>query len=81
MTTLTIELPDNLINEAKDAGLLDPNAIEAMLREGLRRRAIDGLFTAADKLAAAHFPPMTLDDIQQEVNAVRAERRQRAPSS
>lgn len=79
MTTLTIDLPDNLAKEAKDAGLLDPNVIETMLRENLRRRAIDGLFDAADKLAAANFPPMTMDEIQAEVNAVRAQRKQRAP--
>lgn len=81
MKTLTIALPDKLAEEAKDAGLLDPSAIEAMLRENLRRRAVDGLFAAADKLAAANFPPMTLDEIQQEVNAVRAQRRQRAPGA
>ncbi len=82
MTTLTIELPDNLVQEAKDAGLLDPEAIASMLREKLRRRAIDDLFSAADKLGAANFPPMTMDEIQQEVNAVRAQRRQqRAPGT
>ena len=79
MTTLTIDLPDILAKEANAAGLLAPEAIEAMLRENLRRRAIDGLFTAADKLAAANFPPMTLEEIQAEVNAVRAQRKQRAP--
>ncbi|MCG5496022.1 hypothetical protein [Ectothiorhodospira variabilis] len=71
MTTLTIDLPDSLAKEAKDAGLLDPHAIEAMLRENLRRQLIDDLFTAADKLAAAKFPSMTMEEIQQEVNEVR----------
>jgi len=78
MTTLTIDLPDNLVKEAKNAGLLAPDAIETMLRETLRRRAVNGLFTAADKLAAANFPPMTLEEIQEEVNAVRAQKKQRA---
>lgn len=81
MTTLTIDLPDNLAKEAKSAGLLAPNAIETMLRENLRRRAIDGLFNAADKLAAANFPPLTMEEIQEEVNAVRAQRKQRAPGA
>ncbi len=36
MTTLTIDLPDNLAEEAKQAGLLTPNAIETILRETLR---------------------------------------------
>jgi hypothetical protein len=73
MTTLTIDLPDNLAQEAKDAGLLNPDAIKTMLRENLRRRAVNGLFAAADKLAAANFPPMAMDEIQQEVNAVRVQ--------
>lgn len=81
MTTLTIDLPDQLAKEAKEAGLLAPDVIEAILRENLRRRAIDELFSSADKLAAADFPPMTMDEIQQEVNAVRAKRRQRAPGT
>lgn len=81
MTTLTIDLPDSLVKEAKNAGLLAPAAIETMLRETLRRRAINGLFTAADKLTAANFPPMTMEEIQEEVNAVRAQRKQRAPGT
>ena len=78
MTTLTIDLPDNLAKEAKQAGLLTPSAIESILRETLRRRAVNGLFTAADKLTAANFPSMTMEEIQDEVNAVRAQRNQRA---
>jgi hypothetical protein len=75
MTTLTIDLPDNLIKEAKSAGLLTPNAIETLLRETLRHRASNELFSAADKLADAKFPSMTLEEIQEEVNAVRAKRK------
>lgn len=78
MTTLTIDLPDNLAKEAKNAGLLAPDAIETMLRETLRRRAVDALFDATDKLVAANFPVMTMEEIQEEVNAVRAQRTQRA---
>jgi hypothetical protein len=78
MTILTIDLPDTLAEEAKQAGLLTPNAIEAILRETLRGRAVNGLFIAADKLAAANLPAMTMGEIQEEVNAVRAQRKQRA---
>ncbi len=81
MITLTIDLPDNLAEEAKQAGLLTPNAIENILRETLRRRAVNGLFSAADKLAAANLPSMTMDEIQEEVNAVRAQRKQHAPGT
>ena len=78
MTTLTIEFPDELAEESRTKGLLAPGAIEAMIRDALRRRAAGDLFETADKLAAAEFPPMTLGEIQEEVNAVRLERRQRA---
>ena len=78
MATLTIDLPDRLAEEAKDAGLLAPGAIEALLRESLRRSAVDGLFEAADRLAKSEFPTMTMREIQEEVDAVRSKRRQRA---
>lgn len=80
MTTveLTLNLPDSLANAAGDAGLLTPEAIERLLREAVRRKAVDELFEKMDELADANFPPMTMEEIQAEVNAVRAERRNRA---
>ena len=78
MATLTVDLPDTLVEEAEEAGLLASDALEAMLRENLRRRAIDGLFEAADMLAASDFRAMTMAEIQAEVNAVRSQRRRHA---
>ena len=78
MTTLTIELPDELAEEARSRGLLAARAVEAMIRDALRRRAGRELLDAANELAAAQFPPMTMAEIQREVDAVRAERRRRA---
>lgn len=77
MTTLTIELPDELAGEARNQGLLTAGAVEAMIRETLRRRAAKELLEVADKLAAAEFPPLTLAEIQEEVDVIRAERRRR----
>ena len=37
MATLTIDLPDKLAEEAGEAGLLASDALEAVLRENLRR--------------------------------------------
>jgi len=74
MTTLTIDLPDSLAKEAQDAGLLVPTVMEAMIREHLRQRAVKGLFNAADQLSNANFTPMTMDEIQAEVNTVRTQR-------
>ena len=77
MTTITVELPDDLAEEARSHGLLGAGAVEAMIRETLRRRAGKELLEAADKLAAAKLPPMTMAEIQEEVDAVRSERRRR----
>ena len=78
MTTLVIELPDELAEEASSKGLLTPSAIEAMIRDTLRRDAVAELFKAMDKLAASNFPPMTLTEIQKEVDAIRREKGRRA---
>ena len=81
MTTITIELPDDLAAEARSQGLLAGGAVETMIRETLRRRAGRELMEAADKLAAAKFPSMTMAEIQEVVDAVRSDRRRRSPAS
>ena len=78
MTTITIELPEELAEEARSQGLLAADAVETMIRDALRRRAGRELLDAANELAAAELPPMTMEEIQREVDAVRAERRRRA---
>lgn len=78
MTTIIIELPEELAEEARSQGLLGAGAVEAMIRDALRRRAGRELLEVANELAAAGFPPMTMAEIQREVDAVRAERRRRA---
>ncbi len=75
-TELTLRVPEELAREAERAGLLTPEAIEKLLREALERRnGIDALFSTIDRLHAANLPPMTVEEIQAEVDAVRAERR------
>lgn len=54
---LTLALPDALAGEARAAGLLNPEAIERLLREAVRQRRVDRLFDAADRLAALAGPP------------------------
>ena len=78
MTTITIELPQELAEEARSRGLLAADAVEAMIRDALRRRAGRELLDAANELAAAELSPMTMAEIQREVDAVRAERRRRS---
>lgn len=72
---VTLSLPDALAQEAERAGLLTPRALETLLREEVRRRRIDELFAAADRLAALNTPPMTQAQVESEIAAARAARR------
>jgi hypothetical protein len=72
---LKLSLPDDVASEARARGLLDPAALEGMLREELRRRRVDALFAAADRLAGTAGPAMTEAEVEAEVQAVRATRR------
>lgn len=77
MTTLEIKLPDSLAKEAKEAGLLTPEAIEQMVRETIRRHALGELKQAMNRMATVEGPVMTPEEIQEEIRAARAERRAR----
>ena len=79
MTTIQIELPDAMAQAARDAGLLTPQALERLLADALeRKQAADSLLSIADRVAAAGIEPMSMEEINAEVKAARAERRQRA---
>ena len=75
MTELTVTLPDDLASKAKAAGLLSSEGIERALREALKREAGRKLLEINNEMRASDIPPMTDEEIQAEVNAVRAERR------
>ena len=79
MTTIQIELPDATAQAARDAGLLTPQALDRLLTDALKRQeAADSLLSIADRVAAAGIEPMSMEEINAEVKADRAERRQRA---
>lgn len=77
MTTLEIKLslPDKVANDAQAAGLLTPEAIEVLIAEALRRKAFDELLSVADRVEAAGVTPMSMEQINAEIEAYRAERR------
>jgi len=59
--------------------LLTAQALERLLVDALRRRqAADALLSIADRVAAAGIPPMSMEEINAEVKAARAEQRRRA---
>ncbi len=73
MTTLDVKLslPDQLRKEAEAAGLLSPKAIERLLCEEIRRRRVDDLFAAADRLAALDLPILSDEEIAREIRLAR----------
>jgi uncharacterized protein HemY len=80
MTTIQIQLPDELAQDAQAAGLLTPQAIEAMLREQLRKQSGEFLRTAWQRVPQAKLNPKIEQMIAEEVRAVRADRRKRNAS-
>ncbi len=74
MSEITLTLPDNLAREAKASGLLKPEFIASMLRAELRRRRVNKMFAAADRLADLD-EPITEEEIAAEIAAAREEKR------
>ena len=50
--------------------------IEGLLREAIRKRAAQAFLAVAERVEAAGIPPMSEEEIQREVNAVRKAKRQ-----
>lgn len=76
MIEVTVSLPDDLAQQARQAGLLKPEALAALLRDAMREHRIERLFSTMDKLSQLE-PPLTEDEIAAEIEAARTERRVR----
>jgi hypothetical protein len=76
MTNITLSLPDELAQQAQSAGLLRPDAMERLLREAMKKRQVEQLFTTMNKLAALD-PALTEAEIDAEIAAARADRARR----
>jgi len=75
--TLTLNLPQELVDQAKLAGLLTEEQIERWLTDELdRQRKLDRFFDKLDRLAKVK-PPVTEDEINAEIAAYRRGKRQR----
>ena len=75
MTELLVNLPDELAQRAKSAGLLSDSAIQRLLEEAMRREAARKLMQVAERIHAAGIEPMSDDEVVAEVKAVRAGQR------
>jgi hypothetical protein len=77
MTTIQIQLPDDLAQDARAAGLLSTESIERLLRDRLRQQAGDALRTMWNRMPGEELTPDIEEMINQEVQAARTEQRQR----
>ena len=76
MTTVRIDLPDQLAQEAERAGLLSSASLEELLRQQLRARAAASLHEAIKRMDEADDTPyMTPEEAAKEIAIMRAERR------
>lgn len=69
---LSLDLPDRLAREAREAGLLAPDALAEMLADGVRKKAAERIRAA--RAAAGQERPLSLASLQAIVNEVRATR-------
>ena len=76
MTTLQLKLnlPDRLARDAQAAGLLKPEALKRLLKDAMRKQAARTLLDGAARASRIRPKPMSMDEIQVEVNAVRRAR-------
>lgn len=75
MTTVQIELPEQLAREAHSAGLLSPRKMEALLRAQLRREAVAELRAMHARAPAETLTPEVEQEILQVVEEGRARHR------
>ena len=77
MTTLELKLnlPDRLARDARAAGLLTERALARLLKDAMRKQAARAILAGAARAAKSGVKPMSMDEIQAEVDAVRRARR------
>jgi uncharacterized protein HemY len=80
MTTVQLQLPDELVQDAQAAGLLTPEAIEGMLREQLRKQAGEALRAMWARMPREELTPEVERMIAEEIQVVRAVKRKRSAS-
>jgi len=76
MSDIVIDLPDALAKEVREAGLLRSDYVASMFRREIRRRRINRLFAAADRLSESDSQ-ITEQDLAAEIEAYRKEDNER----
>jgi hypothetical protein len=76
MITVEIQLPDDLAQQVERAGLLDPEAVEVMFRDELRKQSFAKLIKVSEHIIATNdLPYMPPEKVAEDIRAMRAERR------
>ena len=78
--TITLRLPDDLAREASDAGLLDADRLARLIESELARRQMAEKYAATLDALGQLDEPMTQDEIDAELAALRAEKALRRDS-
>ena len=76
--TVKLDLPEDIARKAREAGLLDPARVAGLIQRELKGEEDQrSFFEIAREIRVQPGTPMTIEEIQAEVDAVRAERRAR----
>jgi hypothetical protein len=77
---ITITLPDDIAQAAEERGLLTSDALEQLIRAEVGRRERQRLRAMMDDLASLDEPPLTNQELNEEIRAARVERRAKRAS-
>jgi hypothetical protein len=76
--TVQLDLPEGLLQQARQMGLLENGRVAELVADEVRRRnAGQELKKALDEIRSEPGEPLTMDEIGAEIKAARAERRAR----
>ena len=76
--SVTLDLPEKVLEKARREGLLEPARMAGLIeRELALSEPLRAFREMVERMRAHPDEAVTLDEIQGEVNAVRAQRRQR----
>ena len=76
--TIQLDLPEALANEARAKGLLQSECMTELISAELRRRAAAAeLHKILNEIRSQPGEPMSMENIQAEVDTIRGERRAR----
>jgi SOS response regulatory protein OraA/RecX len=77
--TVELDLPEGVIQQARQMGLLDNGRVAELLADEVRRRnAGQELKQILDQVRSVPGEPLSIEEIDSEIKAARAERRARA---